>query len=138
MRGGLGDKVAVAAEAGGTGLVKINTGGLLPGFEMYNAVVAAEDGADIEDPVMGTQMLYTSGTTGRPKGVHRSTAAVSALATVNFCGYDEDYATTVDAHLLDRPALPRRPAGLLGGRAVPLRGAHRRHGPLGRRSRRCG
>ena len=69
--GALGDKVAVAAAAGGPGLVKINTGGYLPGFEMYNAVVAAEDGSDIEDPVIGTQMLYTSGTTGRPKGVHR-------------------------------------------------------------------
>ena len=51
--------------------MKINTGGYLPGFEMYNSVVAEEDGSDIEDPVMGTQMLYTSGTTGRPKGVHR-------------------------------------------------------------------
>ena len=84
-------------------MVKINTGGYLPGFEMYNTVVAAEDGSDIEDPVMGTQMLYTSGTTGRPKGVHRSTAAVSALATVNFCGYDEDWATSTDAHLLTGP-----------------------------------
>ena len=61
----------MAAAAGGPGLVKINTGGYLPGFEMYNTVVAAEDGSDIDDPVIGTQMLYTSGTTGRPKGVHR-------------------------------------------------------------------
>ena len=42
--GALGDKVAVAAAAGGPGLVKINTGGYLPGFEMYNTVVAAEEG----------------------------------------------------------------------------------------------
>ena len=101
--GSLGDRVVVAAAAGGPGLVKINTGGYLPGFEMYNAVVAAEDGTDIDDPVIGTQMLYTSGTTGRPKGVHRQSAAVSALATVNFCGYDEDYETSVDAHLLTGP-----------------------------------
>ena len=33
----------------------------------------------------------------------------------------------------DRPALPRRPAGLLGGGALPLRRAHRDHGPLGPR-----
>src|ERR1700731_5120067 len=70
---------------------------------MYKSVGAAEDGSHIPDPVMGTQMLYTSGTTGRPKGVHRTTAAVSALATVNFCGYDEDWATSVDAHLLTGP-----------------------------------
>ena len=63
----------MAAAAGGPGLVKINIGGYVPGFEMYNAVVAAEDGSDIDDPVLGTQMLYTSGTTGRPKGVHRET-----------------------------------------------------------------
>jgi long-chain acyl-CoA synthetase len=101
--GTLGDKVAVAAAAGGPDLVKIDTGGFIPGFEMYNAVVAAEDGSDIDDPVMGTQMLYTSGTTGRPKGVHRDNAAVSALASVNFCGYDEDFETTVDAHLITGP-----------------------------------
>ena len=39
--GSLGDKVAVAAAAGGPGLVKMNTGGYLPGFEMYKSVVAA-------------------------------------------------------------------------------------------------
>ena len=101
--GSLGDKVAVAAAAGGPNLVKMNTGGYLPGFEMYKSVVAAEDGSDITDPVMGTQMLYTSGTTGRPKGVHRDSSAVSALAAVNFCGYDEHYETSVDAHLLTGP-----------------------------------
>jgi long-chain acyl-CoA synthetase len=30
------------------------------------------DGTDIDDPVLGTQMMYTSGTTGRPKGVYRA------------------------------------------------------------------
>jgi long-chain acyl-CoA synthetase len=101
--GELGDKVGVAAEAGRAGLVRINTGGYLPGFEMYHSVVAAEDGSNIDDPVLGTDMLYTSGTTGRPKGVHRDTAAISALATVNFCGYDEDWATSTDAHLVTGP-----------------------------------
>ena len=101
--GDLGDKVTVAAEAGGSGLVKINSGGYVPGFEMYHSVVAAEDGSNIDDPVLGTQMLYTSGTTGRPKGVHRDTTVVSALATVNFCGYDEDYSQSVDAHLVTGP-----------------------------------
>ncbi len=102
--GELGEKVSVAAAAGGPSLVKINTGGYLPGFEMYNTVVAAEGGSDLDDPVLGTQMLYTSGTTGRPKGVHRGgTTPTSALASVNFCGYDEDWATSVDAHLLSGP-----------------------------------
>ncbi len=101
---GLGEGVVGAAAAGGgPGLVKINTGGYLPGFEMYNSVLAVEDGSDIENPVAGTQMLYTSGTTGRPKGVHRPAAPVSALAAVNFCGYEEDWEHTIDAHLLTGP-----------------------------------
>jgi long-chain acyl-CoA synthetase len=99
----VGEKVVTAAGGGGPGLVKIIVGGYVPGFEMYNSVVAAEDGADIEDPVLGNQMLYTSGTTGRPKGVHREGQAPSALAAVNFCGYDEQYQTSVDAHLLTGP-----------------------------------
>ena len=116
--GELGEKVVAAAAAGGPGLVRINTAGYLPGFEMYNTVVAAEEGTDIEDPVIGTQMLYTSGTTGRPKGVHRQSAAVSALATLNFCGYDEDYETSVDAHLLTGPLYHAAP--LAFSVAVPL------------------
>jgi long-chain acyl-CoA synthetase len=99
----LGDKVKLAAEGGGPGLVLLDVGGYLPGFEVFAWAMAEEDGSDIEDPVLGTQMLYTSGTTGRPKGVHREGAAPSALATINFCGYDEDWATSVDAHLLTGP-----------------------------------
>ena len=99
----VGEKVTAAAAGGGPGLTKINVGGYIPGFEMYNEFVAEEDGSDIEDPVLGTQMLYTSGTTGRPKGVHREGQAPSALAAVNFCGYDESYQTSVDAHLLTGP-----------------------------------
>ena len=101
--GELGERVVLAAEGGGPGLVKINTGGYLPGFEMYNSVVAEEEGTDIDDPVLGTQMLYTSGTTGRPKGVHRATPVTSALASFNFSGYDEDWATSTDAHLMTGP-----------------------------------
>jgi long-chain acyl-CoA synthetase len=99
----VGEKVTVAAAAGGPGMLKLIVGGYIPGFDMYNAVVAAEDGGDIEEPVLGTQMLYTSGTTGRPKGVHREGQAPSALAAVNFCGYDEEYQTSIDAHLLTGP-----------------------------------
>jgi len=98
----LGDKVVVAA-AGGPDPITMAVGGEVPGFTSYAEAIGAEDGSDIDDPVLGTQMLYTSGTTGRPKGVHREGAAPSALAAVNFCGYDEDFATSTDAHLLTGP-----------------------------------
>jgi long-chain acyl-CoA synthetase len=64
------------------GAVRLVVGGEIDGFERYDELVGIEDGSDIDDPVLGTSMLYTSGTTGRPKGVHRprsaSGAAVSA------------------------------------------------------------
>ncbi|HEY7901133.1 MAG TPA: AMP-binding protein, partial [Caulobacteraceae bacterium] len=40
----------------------------------YAGLMAKEDGADIEVPVAGGVMMYTSGTTGRPKGVYRRAA----------------------------------------------------------------
>jgi long-chain acyl-CoA synthetase len=51
--------------------VKISIGEDAPGFLPYAQALAQFDGADIADPVMGGAMLYTSGTTGRPKGVYR-------------------------------------------------------------------
>jgi len=97
----LGDK-ALAVRAT-DGLMKLAVGGELAGFSSYDDVMADHDGADIEDPVLGSQMLYTSGTTGRPKGVHRTEAAPNALAAVNFWGYDEDFEHGLDAHLCTGP-----------------------------------
>jgi long-chain acyl-CoA synthetase len=114
----LGDKIAVAAGGTDREIVRLAVGGAAPGFESYDAVIAAEEGSDITDPVLGTQMLYTSGTTGRPKGVHRDGAAPSALATVNFCGYDEDWAHSVDAHLCTGPLYHAAP--LAFSVAVPM------------------
>jgi long-chain acyl-CoA synthetase len=37
----------------------------------YEKALADEDDGDIDDPVLGNTMMYTSGTTGRPKGVER-------------------------------------------------------------------
>ncbi|QGG97131.1 AMP-binding protein [Actinomarinicola tropica] len=51
--------------------VLVSVGGEIDGFETYESLIADEDGSDIPDPEVGSQMLYTSGTTGRPKGVNR-------------------------------------------------------------------
>ncbi len=51
--------------------VKASIGEDAPGFIPYAKALAGEDGSDIPDPQMGGAMLYTSGTTGRPKGVYR-------------------------------------------------------------------
>ena len=51
--------------------VKLACGGPLAGFEDYTQAIADQDPDDIDDPVLGGRMLYTSGTTGRPKGVYK-------------------------------------------------------------------
>ena len=55
--------------------VVLAVGGDIEGFEPFADAIATEDGADLDDPVLGRAMLYTSGTTGRPKGVDRAQAA---------------------------------------------------------------
>jgi len=61
--------------------LRLSVGGPIPGFESYDAAIAGESAADIDDPVRGSQMLYTSGTTGRPKGVFRRQLPVQRTAT---------------------------------------------------------
>ena len=52
-------------------VVALMFGGSADDFADYEETLASMDAEDIKDPVLGTQMLYTSGTTGRPKGVYR-------------------------------------------------------------------
>jgi long-chain acyl-CoA synthetase len=60
--------------------IRISVGGDIDGFEPYDAVIAGVDDTDIDDPAVGSQMLYTSGTTGRPKGVARPRSGAIARA----------------------------------------------------------
>lgn len=67
-----------AAEAAGHApgaTIRLAIGGEIPGFEAYDAALAEASPHDVEDPALGHTMLYTSGTTGRPKGVHRDPRA---------------------------------------------------------------
>ncbi len=49
----------------------ISIGGALEGFDDLAALMAEQSPANLEEPKHGTTMLYTSGTTGHPKGVYR-------------------------------------------------------------------
>jgi long-chain acyl-CoA synthetase len=82
------------------GVARLAVGGRLKGFESYADALMAESPEDLDDPRLGSSMLYTSGTTGRPKGVHRAAAATTTAIHVNFYGYVEG---GDDVHLCTGP-----------------------------------
>jgi long-chain acyl-CoA synthetase len=51
--------------------LRLAVGGSLPGHEDYEAALAAQPTGPLDDEPCGTDMLYSSGTTGRPKGIKR-------------------------------------------------------------------
>jgi long-chain acyl-CoA synthetase len=61
--------------------VRLSIGRSIDGFDSYDAALAPEASTDITDPTIGGTMLYTSGTTGRPKGVHRQLGATLAASS---------------------------------------------------------
>jgi long-chain acyl-CoA synthetase len=67
---------------------KLAIGGAIPGFERFDAALASEPGDALDDLVLGGTMLYTSGTTGRPKGVRRSTEARASALLAAVTRYD--------------------------------------------------
>ena len=71
----LGDGITKAVAGNDALRLKFAIGGELPGFAAYDEVLAAHDSSAIDGPSLGRAMLYTSGTTGRPKGVDRDLAA---------------------------------------------------------------
>ncbi len=60
--------------------VKLAIGGDIEGFENYDEVLGEYPTSDIENPSLGGVMQYTSGTTGRPKGVLRKQPDPEAAA----------------------------------------------------------
>ena len=48
---------------------KLMIGGTIPGYASFEDTIAGEPAAPIADECEGTDLLYSSGTTGRPKGV---------------------------------------------------------------------
>ncbi len=68
---------------------KLAVGGAIPGFEALDETLAEQPAGDLPDPVLGRSMLYTSGTTGRPKGVHRkqTRAGPGARLIAQMIGY---------------------------------------------------
>ena len=111
--------------------VRLAVGGDLDGFDRWDDVLAAEDGADIDDPTLGTAMLYTSGTTGYPKGV--SKAARPRRARHRGVGALLHRRRRPPRH---RTAVPHGPLRVRAAGAAHLRRHHRLHGRAGTPRRR--
>ena len=62
---------------------RLMVGGVIRGFEPYEELVAAQSPEALPEPLEGRSMLYSSGTTGRPKGVKRELERVP-LGTQGF------------------------------------------------------
>jgi len=103
---GLGD-VAGAAVATANAAVRIAVGGALDGFENYEDALAAEPTTALDVPQLGCVMLYTSGTTGRPKGVARRPVSELANGLYKLYGYRSG-----DVHLCTGPLYHAAPLGI--------------------------
>lgn len=86
--------------------LKLSCGGRLAGFDDYTAAIGDLDPTDIPDPCLGHRMLYTSGTTGRPKGVHRRTRLPEAP---QYEGTRASYRPDEDVELCTGPAYHAAP-----------------------------
>jgi long-chain acyl-CoA synthetase len=102
---------ALAASA--TCGVAIAFGGVIESFESYEDALANEVPDALEDPSRGGTMLYTSGTTGRPKGVLRPT--VESPVVANLHGYAD---AGGDVHLCTGPLYHAAP--LAFSMSIPL------------------
>jgi long-chain acyl-CoA synthetase len=110
---GLGDLARLAAEASTHVRVRLVFGGQIEGFESYDGVLEGRSTEDPVAPVLGSTMLYTSGTTGRPKGVHKRPSGAAA----SVIGWDYEDG---DAHLCTGPLYHAAP--LAFSLAIPLAG----------------
>jgi long-chain acyl-CoA synthetase len=81
--------------------------GNVPGYRSLDEVKAGQPTTMPADRTLGSVMNYTSGTTGRPKGVRRALADTSPdesdLGTALVTGYHVDPSATDDVHLLACP-----------------------------------
>ena len=65
---------------------RVAVGGTIPGFRSYSELTAGQPTTTPDDRTMGAVMNYTSGTTGRPKGVRRALPGVAPEAMVGGLG----------------------------------------------------
>ena len=109
----LGEAAEIAASSAPRAGLRLAVGGAIDGFADYDAFLADHGPEPIDDPVLGTSMLYTSGTTGRPKGVRRGPDPEAAVRALVPYGYRAGH-----VHLCTGPLYHAAPFGI--SMAIPL------------------
>jgi long-chain acyl-CoA synthetase len=79
----LSAKLAGQAEGIATRAERFSFGGAVPGYSAWEDAIATMPATPIADEVAGAAMLYSSGTTGRPKGVKRAAAEPEGITAVS-------------------------------------------------------
>lgn len=95
-----GEVAMAAAQNAPQAHTRLAADGDIPGFERFRDFVRDQPAHDIDAPTLGTNMLYTSGTTGRPKGVERAAIPTVAPAAANA---PTAYQAGTDLHLCTGP-----------------------------------
>jgi long-chain acyl-CoA synthetase len=72
VSGRFADQAAALAQLLPASIKLLSLGGALPGFEPCEKLLAGFPDSPIADQQAGSAMLYSSGTTGRPKGIKRA------------------------------------------------------------------
>ena len=101
--------------------LRLSIGGAANRWQAYNDALAATSGEDLPGPVHGTIMLYTSGTTGRPKGVLRRRPEPVAPSSRDPMRHMIRKRTSSSA--AGRPTMPRRYCSTSAGRWPQVSGS---------------
>jgi len=83
----LSDEMTKVIQESPNVMLALSIGGDIPGFQNFDEMIKDQPTTNIEDPVRGFEMLYTSGTTGHPKGVYRETV-MSAASILDLADFD--------------------------------------------------
>ncbi|HWB66726.1 MAG TPA: AMP-binding protein [Mycobacteriales bacterium] len=112
---------AAVATAGESVTARLVIGGTIAGFDDYDEALRPHPSDNLEDARLGSTMLYTSGTTGRPKGVDREmtgTMSESAVAMMQRLSQAAQFQPGKDVTLVTGPLYHAAPLAFALG--LPL------------------